>query len=195
MSREEKYSSNDIIDGIRDKDDTILLYVYEKHYPAVKDHIIRNSGNQEDSLDVFQDGLVVIYNLIQNRKLNPSVSFGAMLYSISKHLWLKELRKTRHNSRYAAFISAEELSDEPEITSQITEMERRKLVLRYFQQLSPQCKQLISHYIQEIPVSVTTRELGFSSDQYTRNRQSHCKSRLIEKVRSSRLFKELVNGS
>lgn len=194
MNRKGKYNNQEIIKGIKEKDDAILLFVYEEHYPVIRDNVLRNSGNIDDSLDIFQDAMVVIFNLIQNEKLDPSVSFGAILYSISKHLWLKELRKFKHNTRYTAFISAGEFIKEPEINAQITEMERRKLVLKYFQQLSPQCKQLIAHYIKEIPVSVTTQELGFSSDQYTRNRQSHCKNRLIEKVRSSRLFKELVNG-
>ncbi len=39
-----------------------LRYLYECHYEVIAKMIYKNNGSEDEAKDVFQDGLIVLYN-------------------------------------------------------------------------------------------------------------------------------------
>jgi len=55
----------ELLDGIRNRERAILVYVVEQFYPMIREFILKNSGTEEDARDIFQEGLVVIFEKLK----------------------------------------------------------------------------------------------------------------------------------
>ena len=56
-----KFNAEEIIKGIRQHDKLVLQYVYITFYQFIKFFVNRNSGNDDDAEDVYQDAIIIIY--------------------------------------------------------------------------------------------------------------------------------------
>ena len=56
-----KISDISIIEGIRHQDEKVLNCLYDHYFQSVKNHVLKNSGSNDDVSDVFQDTIIVLY--------------------------------------------------------------------------------------------------------------------------------------
>jgi RNA polymerase sigma factor (sigma-70 family) len=183
-----------IIDSIRREDKNVLLELYTSYFPQVRHYIMSNSGNIFDAEDIFQDALVLIYIKIRKNTLFLSSTFGTYLNGIVHFLWLKELERKR---RYfgTSLNTAENLAGDEDFLQDYIKMEKRKLIIDHFNELNEECKKILDLYIKETPIDCITALMGYRSDQYTRNRRTSCKERLIKSIWNNPRFKELQNDA
>jgi RNA polymerase sigma factor (sigma-70 family) len=188
----DRLSPEEIFDGIRREDRRILQMIYHVYYPSVLHYIKENSGNEHDAQDIFQDAMVIVYLKVKKSLPVLTCTFGTYLFSVNKYLWYKELRKL--HSHASPLMDLDELIDyENNFMNDYIKMEKRKLVLDHFHEMGESCQKLLSLFIQNTPVGRITEIMGFSSDQYTRNRRTRCKERLVERIWNSPRYRELRN--
>ena len=84
-----------ILGGIKDESREMLYHVYNDFFPWVENYVKNTGGNGFDAQDVFQDAMVVIF--VNSRKDNFEIrfSFETYLYSISKYIWYKGLKRKK----------------------------------------------------------------------------------------------------
>lgn len=188
----EYYSTAWIIDAFKKEDKKALLYVYKTYFPQVRHYIMENSGNELDADDVFQDAVVLIYIKIRNNTLYLSSSFGTYLNGVVRYFWVKELERKRryfghplHTENHPTY--------EDNFIEEYSLLEKRKLIMQHFNELNGECKKIIELNILETPLSRITAIMGYSSDQYTMNRRTLCKERLITAIWNNPRYKELKN--
>ena len=58
------YSTEEIIRGIARQKDRVITYVYTTCYPDIRKLILSNRGNDHDVEDIFQDGMLIMYQKI-----------------------------------------------------------------------------------------------------------------------------------
>lgn len=81
-----------IIDQVLCGNEFALKRIYKEHYPKVQHLVLQNSGDEDDAKDLYQDAFVVFYQKISEEGFELTSSIGTFIYSISKNLWLKQLR-------------------------------------------------------------------------------------------------------
>ena len=180
------------IESIRREDKMVLLGIYKTYFPQVRHYILANTGNKFDAEDVFQDALVLIYLKIKRDSFILNSSFGTYLNGVVRFIWIKELERKR---RYfgTPLKVAESLPGEIDFLEDYIKMEKRKLILDHYFELNEECRKILDLYIKETPLSHITVLMGYTNDQYTRNRRTKCKVRLIKSVWNNPRFKELKN--
>ena len=85
-------TTDKILKGIFENDTKVVEYVYDKYFNAIKSYVIGNGGTKEDAWDIFQDGIIIIYEQIKNKDLEIKSSFMTYFFTICKYQWLKILR-------------------------------------------------------------------------------------------------------
>ncbi len=170
----------------------MLLEIYRICFPQARHHILSNSGNEYDAEDVFQDALLVVYYKVRNNSLTLNSSFNTYLLGIVKFLWLKELQRKKNYFGIPVEM-ADPLYDEYDFLEDYFKMEKRKLIFEHYSDLSPDCQRILDLYLKETPINRITLLMGYSSDQYTKNRRTSCKERLIWSIWNNPKFKELKN--
>jgi RNA polymerase sigma factor (sigma-70 family) len=186
------YSEKELVRGIINENNDVILYIYNNSFRPVRNMITRNSGSEEDARDIFQDSLIILYKKLKARSLKLRCSVSTFLYSIARLLWLKELR--------ARGMGSERIDDydgcpdeENNITRIYEENERLKFYRRIFDQLSEDCRKILKMVMNSYTIAEITSIMGYSSEQHTKNRRYRCKKALINRIIQSPEYYELKN--
>ena len=61
-------------------------------FPKVERYILQNSGSSNEALDIFQEGLIILY---QKHQQDQTIQLDGFLLNTCRYLWLNELRKKK----------------------------------------------------------------------------------------------------
>lgn len=67
--------------------------IYKQQYPIINGWLLKNGGSSDDSADLFQEAMVVLFGKVQDEEFRLTCSVGTYLFAISKHLWYKKLQQ------------------------------------------------------------------------------------------------------
>jgi RNA polymerase sigma factor (sigma-70 family) len=183
-----QYENELILENIRKQDRDTLDYIYKKFYPAIRNFICVNSGNEEDAEDIFQDSIIVLYKKIRDDELELQCSFKTFLFSVSKNLWLKELDR-RKIIRDRIELVEDFANIEPQDEVKVEVDDRYNLYQKHFANLSDKCQELLKLFYSKVPLREIAQKLGFSSEKYAKKRKYQCKEVLIKKIKTDPNYK------
>ena len=189
------YSDEKILEGILLGDKEILKYVYVEYFPTIKSLISRNNGNEEDAEDIFQDGLMAIYQKVRNKALKLECSFKTFLYSICRNLWLQKLEKNK-SSLNAPFRDIEnfiELSDQFLFELFDEENEKVKLLHKHFLKLSDDCQKVLKLFMKRVPLKEIADIMSYKTVKYTKTRKFLCKENLKKRIFNDPRYKKYIS--
>lgn len=152
---------------------------YKMYFGSIHHFIIRNGGDEQEAKDVYQEGIIVLYEKIREHKLELTSSLKTFLYSICRNLWLKQLvRKERFTGKieeHQEFIKA---IDE-DIHEQEVEMNQYAQMKKALDLLGEPCKTLITDfYIKNLNMQEITEKFGYTNAANSKNQKYKCMNRL-----------------
>lgn len=180
--RSVKFSDNELFQGLIDQDESILKEYYVLYFQNVRRYVLSNSGSEEDARDLFQDVLMVLFQKARNQNFELSCSLGTFVHSVSRRLWLKELTRRRKISHES--LDHEDFVDLDSDIEMISDRNERMVFYRAcFEQLSEACRKVLALSAEGCSIAEITVQMGYTSEQYTRNRRYRCKQYLIDQVK------------
>lgn len=188
------YSDDQILKGILRHDNLILQYIYKQFYYKVNLFIKKNSGDEEDANDIFQEAIIIIYRkLKENDLILETSSFQGYLFSVCRFLWLKQLQKRR--------VEQEKLNDtlpfndeiyDDQLAELVEKNERYSLYQKHFKTLSTDCQKLLQMFFEKVPLSEIARIMGYKGEKYAKKRKFTCKELLISRIKQDTNFKKIL---
>lgn len=157
-----------------------LQYIYTKHFPAVKQYILKNSGDEDDARDIYQEAFVAFW---RNQTLGKfeaihEGAIGAYILKIAKFKWIDQLRKKKASP--ITFDNNEALW---QADGGIDEQESEYLnkVVAHFSSLGEPCKELLYrfYYLKE-KLRVIASKFSWTEATAKNN-----KYRCLQKLRSA----------
>ncbi len=192
--RSVKLSDNELFQGLIAQDESILKDYYVLYYQNVRRYVISNSGSDEDARDLFQDVLMVLFQKARNEDFVLSCSLGTFVYSVSRRLWLKELNRRRKIMQES--LKNEDFIDLESDIEMISDRNERMVFYRAcFEKLSEACRKVLSLSAEGYSITEITLAMGYTSEQYTRNRRYRCKQYLIDQVKQKADLNEVSYGN
>jgi RNA polymerase sigma factor (sigma-70 family) len=186
------YTKEKIIEGIIRGDNEILKHLYQENYRKIKFLITTNNGSEDDAEDIFQETLIILYRKLRENNYQITSSLNTFIYAVARTMWLKELSSRKLKPEI--FDNEDSyISDIPDILDLIEKNERLKLFRDKFEELSVDCKKVLSMFLNNLSIKDITGIMGYSSEQHTKNRHYRCKKSLVEKIKSCKQYKELGN--
>ncbi len=169
------------------QDDDWLKEVYIKLLPQLEKHVLRNSGTAQDAKDLFQEAMVITYKKTKDPSFILTSSIETFIFSVGKRKWLYELRKRKEQTGIT-----EPIEDEGNTIEEIIiKDEKQKLYLQHFNQLSPKCQEVLKLFFSGLKMNEIAKNLGFSSEGYTRKRKHECQDKLLKQIKSDPVYKEM----
>lgn len=151
--------------------------------------MLKNSGSEEDSKDLFQDVLLVLFQKVRGDTFLLTCSLGTYIFSVSRLLWFKELTKRKHVSS-ASFVLEDYADFDRDIHETAELNERLEIYRRNFESLSVDCQKVLRYFIEGMSIAEITRKMGYKSEQHTKNRRYRCKLSLIKQIKSAYSLEE-----
>jgi RNA polymerase sigma factor (sigma-70 family) len=179
-----RYSDEELLEGLRQRTNYYILFVYNDYGPAVRHFIRQNSGNNQDVEDIIQDTLLILYTRIRHPTFQLNCSLKTYFIAVSKNLWLQRLeRKCR--LMYQADCEAGEpdivYSPEEQELLEAT-LEQHRLFFKHLSGMPPECRRLLELYILKIPYKEIARLMKYKDEIYVKTRKYSCKNLLRKKI-------------
>ena len=180
-------SSSYYIEGIQKNDYIVLEKIYAAFLPNVTRFVVNNNGTADEALDVFQDGLMVIYKKLKRGELDLTSGFHSYLFAICKYIWMNELRKSRRTE--VSIESSQEFRAVTDIQNEIEENEKRSFFKAKLETLPDDYKTILKMFFAKKSFKEIAEELNFSVE-YAKKKKYLAKKMLIELVRKDLRFKQ-----
>ena len=174
------YSDKEIIQGITNgtlDEEKYLKFLYKKNRDVIFGYIKKNSGSEEEAKDVFQDGIISLYENIKENRYNGDASLSSYLYSICRFIWLNKLKRKGIEQKVINNTQHSEIDPGP-LPDLISE-ERRSNIMKLFDEIGEQCKEILIYSIyQNLSMDEIYQKMGFQNAQVARNKKYKCAKRL-----------------
>lgn len=189
------YSGIDLLNGIRRNDTIVLQYIYKNFYSNINFFIKKNSGDDDDANDIFQEAIIIIYRKLKANELVLDCSFETYLYSVCRFLWLKQLEKRK--------VEKEKIKDNQEYHDDIYDdnlekvvdlNERYRLYQKHFTNLGKDCQKVLQLYFDKVPLKNIAQIIGFKSEKYAKKRKFKCKEYLIKSIKQDLEYNKILSG-
>ena len=176
-----KYSIEELIKGIRSRDNEVFKYLYSKYYPLVRCFINYNHGNDDDAKDVFQEALIILYRNVREKRFLQKSSLRTYIYSICHKLWMQHLKSLRSESNALVELDIPgELIDFSE--EEIIENHKYNLFQKHFKNLGKDCQKILSLSLEKISQEDIVKIMGYKSVNYLKKRKHFCRKNLIRNI-------------
>ncbi len=186
---------NRYIQGIIYHNHELLQEIYKKFLPRIINFIRSNGGSHHEALDIFQDGIMIIYKKATAEELEIKRSFYNYLYTICKNLWMREVEKKKGVTPLLVDTSSTNYNNEtiiPDIDHQIREQELYKLYMKKFMALGKDCQQVLKSFFEGTDMKTIARKMGYASEGYAKKRKHLCQKKLIEAIRKDPDYRGLL---
>ena len=140
-------------------------------FPIVKKYILQNTGTKDEALDVFQEGLILLY---KKSKIDHSIHIEGFLIQSCKLLWHNELKKKK--VRIGDSQQTELLSENnTEIELLIEKENKLKQVELIVKKISKRCRTIFElFYFKSLSMTEIAKKIGYKSVQSAKVQKYKC---------------------
>jgi RNA polymerase sigma factor (sigma-70 family) len=181
-----KISDINIINGVLKQDEKILNWLYDNYFQSVKNHVLNNSGSEDDVSDVFQDTIIVLYNQITDKSLNLTTDLKGYFFGIARNVWSAQLRKKQKTTELEI-----DLADEEETEEQYDPILER-IVTRVFQDLKPDQQLVLKLFSEGHSYEDIASKMNLKNEIYARRKKYLSKEVLLELVKEDPEYQEYL---
>ena len=163
--------------------DWAVRQLYRDGFRMCSSYILKNGGNQQDAEDSFQNVVVGFIEMVQEGRFRAESSITSLLYSMTRHQWLNELRRRgRALTREAAYEQVSMAGEgSPDAGAGLELSELKAEVLRLIGRLGTKCRDiLVAFYYEGLPMRDILTRTGYQSEQVLRNKKTKCMKTLVE---------------
>ena len=189
-----RYSDEALLKGLSEQKTNCIRQIYKEFYPVVKSIVERNSGNNEDAEDVFQDALVILFRKSSNGNLFLDCALRTYFYSVCRNIWRQRLdRRWRTILNERIVEEPVESYDHYDNERKEEELEKKRLFHQHFLSLPAKCQKVLELFLHETPLKEIAVMLGFKNEEYAKTRKYMCKNMLRKKIMNDPKCKRYLN--
>jgi RNA polymerase sigma factor (sigma-70 family) len=200
MSAKMQFSDSELIRTIKEKRnlDQAALFLYQEHAIVTRSFIMGRGGSEQDADDIFQETVISFIDTVQKGNFRFESGIRTFLISISKNLWLNEMRKrTRSGNREKVFENNREQEDEG-ISEVIGNRELKLQLQKLLAALGGSCRKILTlFYYENLSMKEIVSYLHYENEQVVRNKKYKCLQQLTGMLKenpvAAKQITELIN--
>ncbi len=167
-----------LLKGLAENDRKAIESIYRQHYGMVQALIVSHNGTIEDAKDIFQEGLIVLYERARSGTFELNCQIKTYIYSVCRRLWLKRFHQLQKLSPEVDNLE-ETIPVEEELDMYEQRTDDFQLMERAMQNLGEPCKSLLeSYYVHRKSMIEIARDFGYTNADNAKNQKYKCLMRL-----------------
>lgn len=156
--------------------------------PMISMLVHENGGSNEDARDIFQDGLIIMLEKLDDNNFALTCKFKTFLYSVCENLWKNVLDRRSAANNY--LVRSTEPVAEKDITEQMDNTMYNEIFQKAFKTLDPVSKKILKLYWLDKTPEEIAKKLGYTNG-YVRKKKSEAQSELTGKIKNNPAFKKI----
>ena len=164
--------------GIARQKAIALLYSNETLKKQVISHVTNNSGNIDDGVDMFHEGIIVLDRNVRNNKFRGEGSLNGYLFKTCNFLWKNQLRKMK-KVEYTSDVMTMDKPDliNPEVIS--IDAERKALLQNVLGMLGEKCQKILELWKLSYSMDEIAKAADLKDGETARKRKYKCYQKLL----------------
>ena len=159
---------------------------YTKALHFTHDFVLKNSGTPDDAGDVFQEAILIFIEKSTAGEITADAAPTTLLYSISRNIWLDELRK-RKNSNISFKLPVEiEDYNHSELDLKKTREILLELIEEQINTLKGTCRDILKGRMKGESFESIAVRMGIKDIRNIWIRYHRCKNKLYEQMNSDK---------
>ncbi|HUX95081.1 MAG TPA: sigma-70 family RNA polymerase sigma factor [Bacteroidales bacterium] len=186
-----EYSDKEIIECLRNRQGYVVRFLFDRYLPMIRLMVSHMGGSGEDAKDVFQDGLIIMLEKVDNDEFELTCKFKTFLYCVCENLWKAVLSK-----RYAAtnyLIRRVDQDTDRDFTEVSDDNLYKEILYDSFESLDPVSKKILNLYWQDLSPKDIAERLGYTYG-YIRKKKCQSQEKLINKIKNHPQYKLIKKG-
>jgi len=151
--------------------------------------ITQLGGTSEDAKDIFQEGLMIMLEKIDNKEFALTCKFKTFLYCVCENLWKSSIVKRKAAINY--FNRRVNDDDDNDFTEIMDNRLCEEIFRDVFEKLDPVGKTILKLYWEEISPQEIADKLGYSYG-YVRKKKCEAQTELIARVKEHPDYKKIM---
>jgi RNA polymerase sigma factor (sigma-70 family) len=175
-----KLSEDKLVEQLRAGDENALKQIYRSYFKPVLHLVISNNGSEDDARDIYQDAICVLYELMRKPDFELTCSLNTYIYSVSKNLWLKELRKRSNGElRLHEEYDHEDTDTESDTEDFILKENKIERMNECLDQLGEPCNTILRDFFyHKLSMEEIAGKMGYTNADNAKNQKYKCFIRL-----------------
>jgi RNA polymerase sigma factor (sigma-70 family) len=186
-----EYTDSEIIECLRNRQSYVVRYLSDRYIPMIRLMVYQMGGTLEDARDIFQDGLIIMLEKIDNEDFVLTCKFKTFLYSVCVNLWKSVLVKRQAATNYMS--RRVEYDNDKDFTELQDTKLYENIFYDVFETLDPVCQKILKLYWQELSPKVIADTLGYTYG-YVRKKKCEGQAELILRVKKHPDYKRIMNS-
>ncbi|MCU0474326.1 MAG: sigma-70 family RNA polymerase sigma factor [Bacteroidales bacterium] len=153
--------------------------------------VYKLGGTGEDAKDIFQDGLMIMLEKIDNKNFVLTCKFKTFLYCVCENLWKAVLEKRKASANY--LIRRIEIDSDNDFTDLLDNKLYKTIFWGVFESLDKVSKEILKLYWQEISPQEIANTLGYTYG-YVRKKKCEAQTELTAKVKRHPDYRRIMNS-
>ena len=175
-----------VIDLIKKGDEEALVILYEANRRPITSFVVRNSGTPQDSEDMLQEALVVLWERVRAGKFEYTAQLGTFIFATVKNMWLRRLARLRREVPSELDPDTNPANGVSPLEMMI-EDEQASLVREALDKLDEPCRKLLLlFYWEELSMVQIAEQLGFANAETAKSKKYQCKKSLEKLLKEYR---------
>lgn len=177
-----------LFEGLRKRDRKVLSEIYSQYYPLILGYVLRNGGVESDAKDIFQEAIIVVYKLAEDKNFTITESFGSFLMGIAKRILLKQIRQSIVHEKFVDQSEMDAYEDHPSELELENEHELH-LIRKHIVNLGEDCRKVLMWSAEGLKNKEIAKKMGYKSEKVIRTKKYKCKDTLIKMIKQDPNFK------
>ena len=167
--------------GVKRQKAIAMIYADTKLKNQVVAFAANNSGDDNDGIDLFHEGIIALDDNIRKDKYRGESSLSGYLYSICRFIWLNKLKR---NKRMVYTENESELDqvqyDTPETLSLADE--QKQILNTLLDKIGSKCKQILELWKLSFSMEEIAEKVGLDNAGIARRQRYNCYQKLLRVV-------------
>ncbi|MEL6918484.1 MAG: RNA polymerase sigma factor [Bacteroidota bacterium] len=180
MGNTKDKTTNRLINAFKNNDENAMQQVYHDTFSKFQRHVLKNSGNESQAKDVFQEAFISCWRNIKEEKLAANGNVEAYLFAIAKNKWIDYLRSSdfRKTLKTGDFNHLTKVPDESDEEEDAALEQQRSILRQAIEKLGDQCKTLLLRfYFERQPMEEISKTMDITPAS-ARNQKYRCMKKL-----------------
>ncbi len=174
-----EFTDKEIVECLRNRESYVVRYLSDKYLSMIRLMVTKYGGTSEDAKDVFQDGLIIMLEKLDNPDFVLTSRFKTLLFSVCFNLWRDTLDKRQSAQNYLNRRLDDTTHDD--FTEDYDYKLYENLIYDVFSTLDPVCQEMLKLYWQEFTPREIAEKLGYTSS-YVRTKRCECQKLMTKRM-------------
>lgn len=167
-----------LVSRLQQGDNQALEYIYSAYWPMVANFVRTNNGSPQEAEDLYQEGIITLYEQVRKGNFNMASSIKTYLYAICRNKWLGKLKKqvpvTDVEEQLQQIPAEEPDTDAPYVDD--------AAVKQALDGMGEPCRSIIvGYYYHKISLEQLAAKLNYASANVAKQQKFRCIERLKKK--------------